>query len=74
METLDIEIDGKKSKENLMEILSAWCLKPEPRKLRQKKSEKTTDKTEKRFFYILLKFYTCILIDRFAQSRMKLSF
>ena len=52
METLDIEIDGKKSKENLMEILSAWCLKPEPRKLRQKKSEKTTDKTEKRFFFI----------------------
>ena len=60
METLDIEIDGKKSKENLMEILSAWCLKPEPRKLRQKKSEKTTEKTEKRFFLHFVK----ILQDR----------
>ena len=37
METLDIEIEGKKSKENLMEILSSWCLNPEPRKPRQKK-------------------------------------
>merc|ERR1712025_345882 len=48
METLDIEIEGKKSKENLMEILSSWCLNPEPRKPRQKKPvEKQSKKAGK---------------------------
>lgn len=48
MATLDIEIEmdkkGKKSKEGMMEMLSEWCLKPEPRKKPPPKESKEAPK------------------------------